>query len=169
MNSTGQPPVGMTALIYIVVIALLVWRMMRPTRVSVARIWVRPAMLVVFSALAIWAEQTTTPAPLWEVAAIVVAGAIIGIPLGLLRGRQSEVKATERPGVYYVHSSPLIVVVWLAAFVARGGIRYVVPGAAHGATLWTIGLLAFATAAIFVSAAIVHKKLMTVMQQAPAA
>lgn len=80
MNSTGQPPVGMTALIYIVVIALLVWRMMRPTRVSVARIWVRPAMLVVFSALAIWAEQTTTPAPLWEVAAIVVGGAIIAFP-----------------------------------------------------------------------------------------
>lgn len=169
MNSAGQPPVGMTALIYIIVIALFVWRMMRPMRVSVARIWVRPAMLVVFSGVAIWAEQMTTTTPAWEVAAIVIGGALLGIPLGLLRGRHSEVKATEKPGVYYVHSSPLIVMVWLAAFVARGAIRYFVPGAAHGATLWTIGLLAFATAAIFASAAIVHEKLMKVMQQVPAA
>ena len=156
----------MTAFIYIIVIALFVWRMMRPMRVSVARIWVRPAMLVVFSAVAIWAEQMTAPVPVWEVAAIVLIGALIGIPLGVLRGRHSEVKATEQPGVYYVHSSPFIVLVWLAAFVARGAIRYFVPAAAHGATVWTVGLLAFATAAIFASAFIVHDKLMKVMQQA---
>jgi len=169
MNSSTAAPIGMTALIYVIVIALFVWRMMRPMRVSVARIWVRPIMLVVFTGVAIWGEQMTAPAPLWQIAAILIAGALVGIPLGVLRGRHSEVKATDKPGVYYVHSSSLITIVWLLAFVARGAIRYFIPGASHGLTVWTIGLLGFATAAILVSAFIVHQKLQAVMQQPRAA
>lgn len=168
MVAPTQAQFGMSALIYVVVIALVVWRMMRPMRVSVARIWVRPIILVLFTGLAVWGEQQMSPAPLWEVAAILFAGALLGVPLGFLRGRHSEVKATDRPGVYYVHSSPFIVFVWLGAFVARAAIRYALPGASHGVTVWSIGLLAFATAAIFASAFIVHDKLKHVMRQAPA-
>ncbi len=142
---------------------------MRPMRVSVARIWIRPAMLVVFTALAVWGEQFSSPAPAWQIAAVLAVGAVIGIPLGVLRGRHSEVKGTERPGVYYVHSSPFITIVWLLAFVLRAAIRYVVPGASNGVTVWTIGILGFATAAILVSAFIVHQKLQAVMQQQRAA
>ncbi len=163
MNAAGNQ-VGMTALIYIVVIAMVVWRMMRPSRVSVARIWVRPAILVLFVALAVWGEQMTAAAPVWEVAAILIVGAALGVPLGILRGRHSHVQNTERPGVYVVRSSPFIIIVWLAAFVARGAIRYFIPGASHGATVWSLGLLAFATAAIFASAFIVHQKLAQAMQ-----
>lgn len=169
MDAPSQAQLGTSALIYVVVIALVVWRMMRPMRVSVARIWVRPIILVAFTGLAVWGEQQMSPAPLWEVAAILFAGALLGVPLGFLRGRHSEVKATDRPGIYYVHSSPFIVFVWLGAFVARAAIRYALPGAAHGVTIWSIGLLAFATAAIFASAVIVHRKLQLAMQQAPAA
>jgi len=169
MGSSYAAPAGMTALIYVIVIALFVYRMMRPMRVSVARIWVRPAILVVFTAFAIWGEQTIAPAPLWQLAAILIAGAIVGVPLGILRGRHSEVRGTERPGIYYVHSSPLVTGIWLLAFVARGAIRYFIPGASHGTTVWTIGILAFATAAIVVSGFIVHQKLKQVMQQARAA
>jgi hypothetical protein len=169
MNSTTAAPAGMTALIYVIVIALFVYRMMRPARVSVARIWVRPIILVLFTGLAIWGEQITVPAPVWQLIAILIAGAIAGIPLGILRGRHSEVKATDRLGVYYVHSSPLVTIVWLLAFVARAAIRYFIPGASHGTTVWTIGLLGFATAAIVVSAFIVHQKLQEVVQQPHAA
>jgi pimeloyl-ACP methyl ester carboxylesterase len=159
---------GVTALIYVVVIALFVWRMMRPSRVSVARIWTRPALLVLFTALAIWGQQQTAPAPAWQVAAMLIAGAIIGIPLGILRGRHSIVKPTGTRGVFVVQSSPLIVLVWLAAFIARAAIRYVVPGASHGTTIWSIALLAFATAAIAASAFIVHGKLTTAQQSVSA-
>ena len=165
MNSTTAAPAGMNALIYVVVIALLVWRTMRPSRVSVARIWIRPALLVLFTALAIYGEQLTAPAPAWQLAAVIAVGAISGAPFGVLRGRHSQVKTTDRAGVYYVHSSPLATIIWLLAFVARGAIRYFVPGAAHGVTVWTIGLLAFATSAIVVSGFIVHQKLQQVMQQ----
>ena len=150
---------GTTALIYVFVIAFFVWRMMRPTRVSVARIWVRPIILVLISGVAIWAEQTTAPTPLWELSVMIVGGALAGAPLGVIRGRHSEVRGTDRPGVYYVHSSPLVVIVWLLAFVARAAIRYAIPGAAHATTIWSIGLLAFATSAIVLSAFLIHQKL----------
>lgn len=169
MNSSSAVPAGMNALIYVIVIAFLVWRTMRPSRVSVARIWIRPAILVLFSALAIWAEQMTAPVAIWQLTVILAAGAIAGVPFGILRGRHSEVKGTDRPGVYYVHSSPIATIIWLLAFVARAGIRYFIPGATHGVTVWTIGLLAFATAAIVVSGFIVHQKLQQAMQQPRAA
>jgi hypothetical protein len=167
MDFSNPGSQGMSALVYVIVIALFVWRMMRPMRVSVARIWVRPIILLVFTGLAIWFEQSTSPAPVWQVAAIVLSGVAVGIPLGVLRGRHSEVKPTERSGVYYVHSSAAVTIIWLLAFVARGALRYFIPGAAHGVTVWTIGLLTFASAAILVSAVIVHQKLHEVMQQAP--
>lgn len=159
MMAPTQSQLGVTALIYVVIIAVFVWRMMRPMRVTVARIWTRPAILVLFTALAVWGEQRISPAPAWEVAAVLIAGAIAGIPLGILRGRHSIVKGTATPGVFVVQSSPLIVLIWLGAFVARAAIRYVVPGASHGMTIWSIALLAFATAAIAASAFIVHAKL----------
>ena len=148
MHSAAQPPIATTALIYVVVIALFVWRMMRPARVSAARIWSRPIILVVITIAVIWAEQYASPSPVWQVAAVTLAGALAGVPLGIVRGRHSEVRGTERPGVYYVHSSPLVVVVWLAALLARAAIRYTMPAASHTATIWTFGLLGFATSAI---------------------
>lgn len=161
----GAQQTSFSLLIYVVVIALFVWRMMRPTRVSFARIWVRPALLVLFCALAVFSEQHSSPASPMLLGAVLAAGAAVGVPLGILRGRHSEVRATDRPGIYYVHASPFITIVWLLAFVARAGIRYFIPGAGQGATIWTIGLLSFATAAIVASAFIVHDKLQTAMQQ----
>lgn len=166
MNGSGHAPLGTTALIYVVVIALFVWRTMRPMRVSAARIWSRPALLVLVTAVSIWAEQMTAPSPAWLVTAIVAGGTLLGIPLGVVRGRHSEVRSTERPGVYYVHSSPIVVVVWLLAFVARAAVRYAMPAAGNATTVWSLGLLAFATSAIAVSAYMIHQKLITV-QQAP--
>ena len=167
MGASGQPPLGITALVYVVVIALLVWRMMRPMRVSAARIWSRPIILVVLTAVVIWAEQIASPSPSWQVAAITLAGAIVGVPLGVVRGSHSEVKATERPGVYYVHSSPLVVIVWVVALIGRSVIRYALPQAGHGATIWTFGLLGFATSAIAVSAYLIHQKLVAVQRGQP--
>lgn len=165
MNSGAQPPIGVTALIYVVVIAFFVWRMMRPTRISVARIWSRPIILLIITAVFIWAEQRVAPAPPLLVAAIALGGAVFGIPFGIIRGHNSEVKSTDRPGIYYVHSSPLVIVVWLIALVGRAAIRYAVPHANHGATIWSFGLLTFATSTIVVSAFLIHQKLAALQQR----
>jgi hypothetical protein len=164
MGGSAQAPLGITALIYVILIALFVWRMMRPMRVSVARIWSRPVILVILTAVIIWTEQRLSPSPAWEVAALTLGGALIGVPLGIVRGRHSEVKATERPGVYYVHSSPLVVIVWVGALLVRAAIRYLLPGTNHSASVLTFGLMGFAASAIAVSAYMIHQKLIAVQQ-----
>jgi hypothetical protein len=152
-----QPPFATTAIIYVIAIALFVWRMARPQRMSVTRLLFMPFVLLALTAFSIYANVYASllagqiPPPAWQVALVLVVGAILGIPLGLLRGRHSEVKPTDRAGVMYVHSSPLIIIVWLVAFVARAALRALLPQAQTGAALVGDGLLAFAMAALVAS------------------
>jgi hypothetical protein len=170
-----QAPLPMTLLIYAVVIALFVWRMSRPQRTTVFGLWFRPILLVVLTGFVVWSANFAMiatgqiPPPAWEIALVLVVGAALGVPLGVLRGRHSEVKATERPGVMYVHSSPVIVVVWIAALLARALLRYLLPGAQSGASIWGDGLLAFAVAALITSAFMIYVKYRQLTAQPQAA
>lgn len=167
----AQPPLTMTLLIYVVAIAVFVWRMSRPQRTTVFGLWFRPILLLIITGFAIWSSNFTLvamgqiPPPLWEIAAVLILGAAFGVPLGLLRGRHSEVKPTERRGVMYVHSSPVIVIIWIAAFVARAALRYLLPGAQRGASVWGDGLLAFAVAALITSCFMIYAKYRDLAQQ----
>ncbi len=152
----------MTALIYVLVIALFVWRMMRPQRISVRRLWVRPVLLLLVTGVAIAASQMVAPSRWWVLAAVLIAGAILGVPLGVLRGRHTQLRPTERPGVVYVQSSPLIIAIWLAAFVARAVVRYFQPPSHGGAGIWGDGLMAFAVAALIASYFAIYKKSRTI-------
>ncbi len=175
MHPTQQHPFATTAIIYVVAIALLVWRMARPQRMSVLRLWLMPIFLLALTAFSIWANvyasalQGQFPPPAWQIAAVLAIGAVLGIPLGLLRGRHSQVKPTERRGVMYVHSSPIIIVVWLAAFVARAVLRAYMPHAQTGTALAGDALLAFAIAALITSYYAIYRKYRVAVQQAPAA
>jgi hypothetical protein len=175
MHPAGQPPFATTALIYVVAIALFVWRTARPQRMSVIRLWIMPIVLLGLTAFSIYANMYATalqgemPAPAWQIAIVLVIGAALGVPLGFLRGRHSEVKPTDRPGVMYVHSSPVIVIIWLLAFVARAALRAYLPHAGSETMLGGDLLLAFAMAAIITSYYAIYKKYQSAMQQAPAA
>ena len=142
---------GLTLLIYVVVIALFVWRMMRPQRVRIGRLWVRPVILLAVTALAIVGSQLLSPSRWWVLAAVLIGGAIVGVPLGLLRGRHTQLRPTDRPGIVYVQSSPWIVAIWLAAFLARAVVRYFEPPSRGGAGIWGDGLMAFAVSALIAS------------------
>lgn len=169
-----QPPLTMTALIYVVAVALLVWRMARPQRMSVLRLWIMPIFLLAITGFSIWASVYSAallgqaPPPAWEMTAAILIGAALGIPLGFLRGRHSEVKPTDRRGVMYVHSSPLIVGIWIAAFALRAVLRAYLPHAQGVAALGGDGLLAFAMAALITSYYAIYKKYQMALQQAPA-
>jgi hypothetical protein len=162
--SAHQPPFTTTVLIYVVAIAIFVFRMTRPQRISVVRLWVMPVLLVVLTGFSIWGSYYSEmmrgeiPPPAWEIAVVLFAGAVLGVPLGVLRGRHSDVRPTDRAGVMFVHSSPVIIVIWLCAFLARAGLRYVLPGASTGASIWSDGLLAFAMAALITSYAAIYTK-----------
>lgn len=166
-----QPPFTMTLLIYAAVIALFVWRMSRPQRTTVFGLWFRPILLLVLTGFVVWSANFAMiatgqiPPPAWEIALVLIIGATLGVPLGILRGRHSEVKPTERPGVMYVHSSPVIIVVWIAALLARALLRYLLPGAQSGASIWGDGLLAFAVAALITSCFMIYSKYRQLAQQ----
>lgn len=172
---SGQPPFATTAIIYVIVIALFVWRMARPQRMSVVRLWVMPFVLLALTGLSIWANAYAAmalgqaPPPPLELAGALLIGAVLGVPLGFLRGRHSEVKPTDRRGVMYVHSSPVIIVIWIAAFAFRALLRSILPHAQGAAALGGDGLLAFAMAALITSYYAIYQKYQTALQQAPAA
>jgi hypothetical protein len=174
MQPGQAPSFTTTAVIYVVAIALLVWRMARPQRMSVARLWIMPIFLVAITAFSIYAGMYASvlagemPAPGWEIAVVLLGGAVLGLPLGFLRGRHSEVKPTERRGVMYVHSSPVIVVVWLAAFAGRQALRAFLPHARGAASLASDGLLGFAVAALITSYYAIYQKYRAAVQQAAA-
>jgi hypothetical protein len=173
MHPAQQPPFATTAIIYVVAIALFVWRMARPQRMSIMRLWIMPVVLLALTGFSIYANMYASalmgemPPPVWQVGGVLVLGAALGIPLGFLRGRHSEVKPTDRPGVMYVHSSPFIIIVWLAAFAARAALRAYMPAAQAGAALGGDGLLAFAMAALITSYYAIYMKYRA-LQQAPA-
>ena len=131
--------------------------MTRPQRMSVRRLFVAPILLIAMTAFSIWASQTIRPSPIWELVAVLLVGAAAGAPIGWLRGRHSDVKTTQRPGVMEVHSSPLIVMLWLAVFAVRAIVRAVVPGA-RGTGVWADGLMAFAVSALIVSYFAIYAK-----------
>lgn len=162
------------AVIYAFAIAIFIWRWARPQRMSVARLWIMPIVLLAATGFSIYANmyasalQGEVPPPDWQVAAVLAIGAAFGIPLGFLRGRHSEVRPTECRGVMYVHSSPLIIIVWLAVFVLRAALRAYLPHAQTGAALGADGLLAFAMAAVITSYYAIYRKYRSAVQQ-PAA
>lgn len=170
---SGQPPSSAaTVIIYAVAIALLVWRIARPQRMTMWRLWFMPVLLLALTAFSIWANALAfamtgqAPPPDWEIALVLAGGAALGVPLGFLRGRHSEVRPTDRAGVMYVHSSPLIVVVWIGAFVARAAVRTFMPHAGSGAALAGDGLLAFAMGALITSYYAIYLKYQALAQQA---
>lgn len=160
--------------IYVVVIGLFVYRMSRPQRFTRTRLFVMPVILLAATAMAIWgnamaaAQLGAAAAPPAEIALALVVGAIVGIPLGIVRGKHSEVKPTDRPGVMYVHSSPLIVVVWLAAFAVRALIRYFMPHAGPMTAVVGDGLMAFAVGALIASYVIIYQRYKAIAAAPPA-
>lgn len=173
MHAGQQPPFATTAIIYVIAIAFFVWRIARPQRMSVVRLWIMPVVLLALTAFSVYANMYASalagemPPPVWQLGGVLVIGAALGIPLGFLRGRHSDVRPTDRPGVMYVHSSPMIIAIWIGAFVLRAALRAYLPHAQAGAALGGDGLLAFAMAALITSYYAIYKKYRAV-QQAPA-
>lgn len=144
-------------LIYAVVAGLLIWRNLRPQKMSVWRLFVSPIFLAAMTALSIWGTQQYSPSPPWLIGAALAAGIVLGSPLGILRGLHTNVRATDRAGVMLLDASWVVLALWLGAFIVRAGLRYVFH-TGYTAALLGDGLLGFAVAAVVVSYYVIFMK-----------
>ncbi|MEO6836007.1 MAG: hypothetical protein ABI231_08910, partial [Candidatus Tumulicola sp.] len=76
MQPSPNVPWWLQLLPLVVVAAILIFRFIRPQRISVTRMWIQPIVLVLLTGWAIYTTETLNPAPGWEIAAALVAGAI---------------------------------------------------------------------------------------------
>jgi hypothetical protein len=145
-----------TLVTLLVLAVIIVVRFMRPIRMRAARLWVSPAILVVLSLVLIGGSAERT-APL-TLAVAVILGLAFGVPFGLLRGRHTDVRTTEHPGVLLVAPSIVPLIIWLVAYGARFAVRAFLPDAGVSAQAATDGLLAFAVASVIASRYVISQK-----------
>lgn len=145
-------------LLLIVVAALVVFRNMRPQKMTVSRFWVFPIMMVALSGFVLWTSFQQSPHSGVATIIATVIGLIIGIPFGIARGHHSQVKLAEQPGVFYIQPSVVVMLVWLVAFIVKFGVRMYLPQAGPIGVAATDGFLFFAIVSVVVSRLMVFRK-----------
>ena len=144
--------------IYVLLIAWIVYRVSRPQRITVGRMWIFVVLLMVLAAFAVYGSAVMFHPPAWQLAAAAVLGLVIGIPLGLLRGHHTQVSATERHGVMKLGPSWQTAAIYLGAFVARFVIRMMLPPSSAVGNVVSDGLIFFAIGIIGASYYAVYRK-----------
>jgi hypothetical protein len=129
--------------------------------------WVTPIVLCGMTAWVIYANNYLNPAPAWTIAIALIAGAIAGLPFGILRGLHTDVRPTDRRGVMYLGSSWITVAIFAAAFGLRYTVRLLVPQ--RGSLTGAIGdaLLAFAIAFLAASYVVIFRKYEALTAETP--
>ncbi|HUY10888.1 MAG TPA: hypothetical protein VMV73_01360 [Candidatus Dormibacteraeota bacterium] len=154
---TGAPPI-FTIVVYIGILALLLFRMSRPQRISVTRMWFSPILLSLVGCFVIYEGQKLSPSPLIELILAIALGAALGIPAGLLRGAHTPVQATKEPGVMMLGSAFIPALIYMLAFGLRIGVRFIFPlGSPLGSAVGD-GVLFFAIAFIAASYIAIYRK-----------
>ena len=152
-----QPPLLTSLLIYVVIGAIILFRYSRPMKMSIARLFIAPIVLLVITVLSIYGTQTLNPAPAWAIAVAIALGIAFGTPVGILSSRHRVVRRTEKRHVMYVEPSWITAAIWIAAFVVKSVIRSQV----HGGVVATIagdGLLLFGIASVLASYWVLYHK-----------
>jgi len=158
MQSSADVPAWTQLIPLVIILGLVILRTVRPQRISVTRLWLSPLILCAIAAWSIYATEFLNPAPAWEIALGLALGAIAGITFGILRGRHTDVRPTDRPGVMYLGSSWVASAIFVGAFGLRFVIRLMMPHRGSLSTVIGDGLLAFAIAYIGTSYYAIYQK-----------
>ncbi|HTV74034.1 MAG TPA: hypothetical protein VME66_10045 [Candidatus Acidoferrales bacterium] len=139
------------------VVVLVVVRNLRPQRMNVTRLWLAPGVLAIVTLLVLTGSlEARLSAPL--VAILSAVGAALGVPFGMLRGRLQTVRKTKNPKVLLVEPSVVTLLVWLAAFGLRFGLRFAFGGAASIAPVLGDAFLSFAVASLVAARYVIYTK-----------
>jgi hypothetical protein len=106
--------------ITVIVIGLLVWRQIRPRRLSERGLWLIPAILLYFILQSIPAFH---PTPVRVIQIIITA--VVSIVFGLLACRQLKVYASDKTGKAMAVGSWTYFLWWLGAFIVKAAIAVV--------------------------------------------
>jgi hypothetical protein len=158
MQPSPNVPWWVQLLPLVVVVVVLAIRFIRPQRISVTRMWIQPLILVALTGWTIYATEALNPAPGWQIVAALAIGGIVGVPFGVLRGIHTDVRPTERPGVMYLGSSWITIVIFAVAFGLRAVVRTIMPHRGSLSAAIGDGLLAFAIAFIAASYVVIFRK-----------
>ena len=149
----------LTYLIILAILALVIFRNVRPQTMSISRIWLTPIILLVLVGVSFWATAIELPpGTLWLPALAVAIGLAIGIPFGILRGRHSKMRAGKKPRTIVVEPSAITLILFFVAFGARYAIRLFVPTAGPIAIAPADGFIAFAIASVIASRWILYTR-----------
>lgn len=165
---SGQFGVPATQLIlYVLLVAWILFRVSRPQRITVARMWIFVILLMVLAAFAVYGSAVMFHPSAWEIVAAAVLGLAIGVPLGLLRGRHTQVSATDRHGVMRLGASWATALIYLAAFGGRFAVRLVLPPTSALGNVVSDGLIFFAIGIIGATYYAVYRKYEALDRAAP--
>jgi hypothetical protein len=131
-------------IIFIIILALVLYRSSRPQRTSVTRMWIYAGILMALGVLVLYQSIAMFNPPIWQIVAAIVIGLAAGIPVGLLRGHHTQVTATDRHGVMQLGPSWQTALIYIAAFGARFAIRAELPPDSTLGNVVGDGLLFFA-------------------------
>lgn len=157
-QSNAAAPLWAQLLPLAFVVIILVFRSIRPARISVTRMWITPIVFCALAAFVVYGNQRLEPAPIWEVAGGLIAGIGAGIPFGVLRGKHTDVRPADRPGVMYLGSSWMTILIFLVAFGLRFLVRELMPHRGMAAGVIGDALLGFAIAFIATSYIVIFRK-----------
>jgi hypothetical protein len=142
-------------LVPLIIAALVLRRAGRAQKISMNRLWIRPAIITLLAGFALVAE----PFPGLIAIAAFAAAAVAGIGFGYLRARHQNLSIDPETGQVSSTATMIGTLLFLAVFAVRYGVKIAFPQMAnpgHGGTqviLITNGLLIF-TAAMFVTQAL---------------
>lgn len=156
---TGQSPSLWTSIVpLVIVIGIVVWRNLRPQKISLTRLFLTPVLFVFIIWITVWGNQFISAASPLTIGLAIVIGVLLGIPVGLLRGKHTNVRSSERRGVMVLDASWQTMAIYLSAF----GIRYLArlafpPTSSVGSAIGD-GALAFAGATIVAAYYVIYTK-----------
>lgn len=103
-------------LIALIVVGYLAFRQFRESESRVGRLWVLPALALLFSYTSIQHDLFDTA---WS-PAIIAAGFVVGLVVGAVRGAATKLTVDPGAGVIRVKGTPVSVTLWLALLAVKG-------------------------------------------------
>ncbi len=123
-NSGATNTTLITFVVVVFVIVRFLYMELKARIVNKKTIWVRPAFLVVVSALLIVLSLNVSGVPPAMIGLMAVAGAVVGWMTGALVLRFTTFTPVGQPGAVRVLGSKESVIVWVVALALRFAVRY---------------------------------------------